>query len=118
MDKLDNLFNLQEKFQKRLGNLPFESLHDRQYFINLMTLACTDELLEALRNTSWKNPDVIAYGWKRTQQYQEKEFKEELIDVWHFLINLSLAADLTSQELYDSFIIKNKENNKRQDEQY
>jgi len=118
MDKLDKLFDLQEKFQIRLENLPFKTFQDKQQYINLMTIACQDELLEALRETSWKNPSYIKGGWKKTQEYDENAFKEELIDVWHFLINLSIGAGLTSQELYDAFLFKHKENNKRQDDKY
>ena len=118
MDKLDKLFDLQKKFQIRLKNIPFESFSDRQQFINLMTISCCDELLEALRETSWKNPQYIKHGWKKTQEFNEGAFKEELIDVWHFLINLSLAAGLTSSELYEAFLSKHQENNERQDNKY
>jgi len=77
-DKLDILFDKQLNLQKKLGEYPFKNFKHKQQFINLNTLAAIDELLEALHETSWKNPKYIKCGWKKTQNFNEEKFKEEL----------------------------------------
>jgi len=104
---LHAMFDKQYALQERLGNEPIHN----QKFITEMTIAAIDELMEALRETPWKS-------WKKKQKYNKEEFKNELIDVWHFLINLSIASGMTSTETYARFMLKNKENHKRQSEGY
>ena len=103
---LEVMFQKQEQLQAKLKNNVRS-----QEFISSMTLACIDELMEALRETPWK-------PWKKQQAFNEEKFKEELIDAWHFIINLSLASGMTSNELYQRFMEKNKTNFKRQNEGY
>jgi dimeric dUTPase (all-alpha-NTP-PPase superfamily) len=117
-NELKSLFDKQIIFQTRLENLPFKNIKDQQNFININILACLDELSEVLRETAWKNPKYIKGGWKINQELNEDKFKEEIIDLWHFVINLSLAADFTSEELYDMFEDKNKINHKRHNDGY
>lgn len=109
--KLDDMFEKQLNFQVKARNYPFKDIKDKQQFINIMTLAAIDELLEALHNTQWK-------PWKNNQVFDNDEFKKELIDVWHFLINLSIAAGLDADYLYKEFLDKNNINFKRQKDGY
>lgn len=108
---LTEMFERQEKLQERLGTMPFADDNARQEFINIQTLALLDEVLEALRETPWK-------PWKKTQVFAKEEFKEEFIDAFHFLINLSIASGMDSYDVYRRYCIKNKINHKRQDEGY
>ena len=117
-DKLDILFNKQEILQNRLKNIPFKNQKHRQEFINITVLACLDELSEILRETAWKNPKYIAGGWKKTQKFKLENYKEEIIDLWHFLINLSISAGLSSDDLFKRFLNKNEENHERQNKNY
>jgi len=117
-DKLDELFQLQDDFQTEFKNFPFRDEQHRQEFINLNTLCCTDELFEGLRETRWKNPNYIRGGWKTTQTLNQEHYKEELVDVWHFLINLSIAAGMDSKDLHKRFLKKNKINHQRQSDGY
>ncbi|MHA1685204.1 MAG: dUTPase [Candidatus Heimdallarchaeaceae archaeon] len=103
---LQNMFELQRKFQKRLNNDIYS-----QQFITEQTLCLIVELVEALQNTPWKS-------WKKNQEFNKHKFREELIDCWHFLINLSLSAGYNSQELYEAFLEKHRINNERQDNNY
>lgn len=117
-DKLDDIFDKQNILQTRLNNFPFKDLKHKQEFINITILAILDELSETLRETSWKNPNYISCGWKTTQMTNNEQFKEEIIDLWHFIINLTLASGMDPNEFYGRFINKNKVNHKRQDEKY
>jgi dimeric dUTPase (all-alpha-NTP-PPase superfamily) len=107
-ERLHGMFKKQIELQVKLGN---NDLVGNQKFITEMTLAAVDELMEALRETPWKS-------WKKNQELNKEAFKEELIDVWHFLINLSLAAGMTSEEVYVRFLCKNKINENRKKEGY
>lgn len=107
-DKLEELFNKQRVLQAKLGNT---QIIGNQQFINTMTLALTDELFEALRETPWK-------PWKKQQVFNQENFQKELVDAWHFLINLTLASGMTSQMLYDEFVKKNNENHERKNTGY
>jgi len=110
IDKLDKLFLMQNGLQRRLGNFPLTD-ENKQKFINIQSMALIDEVMEALHETPWK-------PWKKNQEFNCENFKEELIDAWHFLINLTLASGMNSEELFERFINKNKENHKRQDNGY
>lgn len=107
-DRLDRLFHKQEILQERLKNT---KLVGNQEFINTMTLAAIDELMEALRETPWK-------PWKKQQKFNQNKFKGEIIDLWHFIINLSLAAGFNSKTLFEAFEDKNIINHQRQDKGY
>ena len=71
-----------------------------------------------MRETAWKNPHKIKYGWKKTQQLDEEKYKEEIIDLWHFVINLSISAGMTHEEVFERYLGKNKENHTRQNNDY
>lgn len=99
---LDEMFDMQRRMQERLG-----SDVNSQAYRTEMCLALVDETLEALRETPWKS-------WKKSATYNEDKFREELIDAWHFLINLSIASGMDAQSVYDMFCNKNSENHDRQ----
>lgn len=109
-NKLEQLFALQRALQLRLnGEIP--DVETNQEYVSTMTLALVDEIFEALRETPWK-------PWKKTAELSRENYKEELVDAWHFLINLTLASGMDADELYTRFVGKNAENHKRQDEGY
>lgn len=117
-DKLNFIFKKQEELQIRVGNLPFKDEKHRQEFINLMFLSCLDELSESLRETAWKNPHFISCGWKKGQTTNDELFKEELVDLLHFFINLCIASGMDSNELFERYLNKNKINHERQNKGY
>ena len=102
------MFEKQIRLQERLGS---GVLLGNQEFITTMSIALIDEVMEALRETPWK-------PWKKQQEFNQEAFKEELVDAWHFLINLSLASGMDAEELYTRFIKKNAINHQRQSEKY
>lgn len=46
------------------------------------------------------------------------EIKFELIDIWHFFLNMNVALGLDSQEIFELYYLKNKENFDRQNNGY
>jgi dimeric dUTPase (all-alpha-NTP-PPase superfamily) len=111
MDKLDIIFIYQLQLQYKLKTMPFKNQKKRQEYINIMSLALIDEIMEALRETKYK-------PWKKQQQFNKEKFREELIDAWHFLINLTLASGMDTNDLYEAFVKKNKINIERNKKGY
>ena len=105
-DMLNELFTLQEELQRKL-HTDVRS----QEFYTIMTIALIDELMESLRETPWK-------PWKKQQKLNRERLQQELIDAWHFMINLSIAAGLSSKKVHKAFIYKNKINIKRHQNEY
>ena len=110
-DRLKDLFERQQKFQELTNNLPIINIEHRQEYINIQSLALIVEITEALQETPWK-------PWKQNSTYDRLKFQKELIDCWHFLINLSLVAFETENDFYQMFIEKNNINIKRQEDGY
>jgi len=107
-DKLKDMFDKQKELQIKLGNT--DILYNVQYLKD-MILASVDELMEVLREIPWKN-------WKKQQEFHKEELKEEIVDVYHFLINISLASGMDYEELHERYMNKNKINHQRQKDGY
>lgn len=111
MDKLDQLFHLQDKFRKEIqlrsgyNNMPYQEK------ISCLCTAIVHEAIELQRLTNWK-------WWKKQIDFDKKHAKEELVDIWHFVIQASLELNLTPQELLEEYKKKNDLNHKRQETNY
>lgn len=118
-DKLEVMFTRQRVLQNRLGtlNIVNDKPLNRQLFIDKMLLAAHEELTEISRETLSKSSDM-PFGWKQNQSFNEDKYKEEIIDLWHFVMNLWLAIDGTPEEFYKLYLEKNEENHVRQEEGY
>lgn len=113
-DRLDEVFDLQERFQNHLG---FDFSHDgmstpmRVVYVKDMALALADELHEFLGEIGWK-------PWATSRHIHEEAAKGELVDLFHFFMNLCLAVNMTPQELYLKYLEKRGVNIARADEGY
>ena len=107
MDKLDEIFYWQTKFDKelienrKLDHFTFEDWMQKE------TIALISELCEMLRETNFK-------WWKNPKEVNMDLVKEELVDVLHFFISMCAKSGMDGQELYDLYMAKNKENFDRQ----
>ena len=81
------------------------------YRIFMLCSALLHEVVELQRETGWK-------WWKTEKALEEQRIQEEVIDLWHFLIQLSIEAGLDPQMLISKYSEKNKENTKRQQQGY
>ena len=107
---LEELFELQRALQKKIdfSNMPLIQ-YIRLMFIGIVTEAC-----EAIEQTDWK-------PWKQSTGVnpgQSKNFKKEIIDIWHFLINLTIASGMDADNVLEMFRAKNKINIERQERKY
>ncbi|HEY6534300.1 MAG TPA: dUTPase [Candidatus Nitrosocosmicus sp.] len=119
-DKLDILFNKQnELFKKNINNNnknKMNNLYDIEepfegYRIFMLSSALIHEAIELQRETNWK-------WWKKTDQLNENKIQEEIIDLWHFLIQISIEVGLDSETVVEKYIEKNLKNIKRQENDY
>lgn len=113
-DRLDAMFDAQRRLQEdTFGFSTFEDMPTdaRVAYFSHCVLAATDELHEAMNETSWKS-------WAKSDHFNEDAVKGELVDVWHFFMNLCLAANLTPDELFKRYAAKRKINIQRQEDGY
>jgi len=119
-DKLDEIFKKQYDLQTRLGT--FDKINQspsmRQQFINQMILGIQEEAVEIMRESPYKNPEYVPFGWKKGQEGNNEKFKDEIADLVHFVVNLCLVSGMDSNELHNRYMNKNKENHERQDRNY
>ncbi len=107
MDKLDEIFYMQEKFDtdlainRGLTDIPADK------WIQMQTLAMISELAELLDEVNFK-------WWKNPKELNPTNIKEELVDILHFFTGMCIRAGMTSKELYQIYMKKNKENFDRQ----
>lgn len=117
---LKEMFEHQKELQKKLGTLSKmnESEPMRQKYVNQQILAIHEEAVEIMRESAYKNPDFVEFGWKKGQQWDVDKFKEEIIDLWHFVMNLCIACNMDADEFYVRYCQKNKINIERKAKGY
>jgi dimeric dUTPase (all-alpha-NTP-PPase superfamily) len=119
MDRLNEMFELQYKLQERLGTWDkIKCDADRQQFTNQMILAMVEETIETMRETPYKHPAYTQFGWKLNMLYNREALLEEIVDLWHFMMNLVLAHGFTAEDFYRVYKTKNNTNHERQDNGY
>lgn len=113
-DCLKEMLHLQTELQKKYhhgvhpGNFGGER---RWQYIKDMMLATEDELHEALRETPWK-------PWSSSEAFDREAYKGELVDAWHFFMNLLIAANISAEEFFTAYLRKNGINHGRIDGGY
>lgn len=106
-DKLDAIFALQKRLDDRIiSDRNIEKSRDE--WVRDLTIAMEDEISEVRAEINWK-------WWKNPKEVDEDALKEEVIDLWHFLVSLSQKVGLTAEEVARIYHEKNAENHARQD---
>ncbi|MBQ3079986.1 MAG: dUTPase [Clostridia bacterium] len=107
MDRLEHIFELQNKFNTEL--IERRGLHDipDEKWIQMQTLAMLSEMAELIDEVNFK-------WWKNPKPVNEDNVKEELVDILHFFVSMCLRAHMTPEELYQRYLSKNQENFDRQ----
>lgn len=83
--------------------------------VNYMNNEVAEMLQELPYFKKWKD-----YSKMTNEEMQEAyaKVKKEFVDIWHFVINIAIAIDLSPEELVTMYLKKNKENILRQTEGY
>ena len=79
--------------------------------ISFLCTAITHEAIELQRLTNWK-------WWKNPINFDSEEAREELIDIWHFLLQATIELDMTADDVVKYYSKKNKINKKRKKMHY
>lgn len=118
-DRLAVMFHEQSKLQEKhcVTELCEGNLIMQQHYIDKMLLAIHEEAVEIARETISKHT-AMPFGWKNSAEYNEEKYKEEIIDLWHFVMNLWLITGATDQEFFEMYLDKNNINHERQESNY
>lgn len=80
---------------------------ERAEWVRWNMLALMDELHEAMGEVGWK-------PWATSRHLNREAYKGELVDAFHFFINLCLVADISADELIAGYFTKRERNSTRQ----
>ena len=108
-DKLNSIFSLQKGLADMMNLDRYTK--DTEGKVSALCTAIMHEAVELQRLTNWK-------WWKTPTEFNEKEAREELIDIWHFVIQASLELNLTPEEILEEYQRKNEINRQRQKDGY
>lgn len=87
------------------------SSEQRMQYIRENVLALIDELMEALNEAGWK-------PWASSNHLNEGAWASELVDAWHFFMNLMALGGMTMEDLERGYYQKRAKNIRRQREGY
>ena len=104
-DRLESIFKMQKNLEKmmKLDRYP----KDVEGKISVLCTAIIHEAVELQRTTNWK-------WWKTPIPFDEAAAREELIDIWHFVVQASLELNMTPADILKEYQKKNKINQERQ----
>ena len=106
-DKLDIIFEMQNKFDSDLVQRRDLSGISQAEWIQKETLAMLSELAELIDEVNFK-------WWKNPKEVEKDKVKEELVDILHFFVSMCIKTGMDGEELYRRYLDKNKENFDRQ----
>ncbi len=105
-DKLDVLFEMQaglDAYIREKRELNFT----RSEWVCKKAQALMVELAEVVEEAHYK-------WWKNDSEIDEAKLKEEIVDVLHFFLGMCIDSGMSSDELFEIYMKKNKENYDRQ----
>lgn len=105
--KLEALFDLQNTFDEYIKDKRGLDYSDTNQWVQNLCNAIITEACELRDACNWK-------WWKNKKEIDWVNVEEEIIDIWHFLISVSIKVGLEPQDIIDKYIDKNIENYKRQ----
>jgi len=107
MDKLEEIFRLQQSFQDKLKQERGLTEIPMEQWLQKQTLAMLSELAELLEEVNFK-------WWKNPHELSEANIHEELSDILHFFVSMCIEAGMSAEDLYQTYVGKNEENFRRQ----
>ena len=108
-DKLDSIFAMQKSLADMMNLDRYPK--DTENKVSALCTAIMHEAVELQRTTNWK-------WWKTPTEFNEAEAREELIDIWHFVVQASLELNLTPDDILKEYERKNEINRQRQKDGY
>jgi len=112
MDKLENIFELQDVLNRRIGvKMDEMNDEDRAKWILNYVRAMQQELAELTDSVPWK-------WWAKYQEFDKQNAKVEIVDLFHFLISLAQVMGMSAEDVHEAYLKKNKVNHNRQESGY
>jgi dimeric dUTPase (all-alpha-NTP-PPase superfamily) len=108
-DRLDSIFAMQKSLADMMNLDRYPK--DTENKVSALCTAIMHEAVELQRTTNWK-------WWKTPTEFNEAEAREELIDIWHFVVQASLELNLTPDDILKEYERKNEINRQRQKDGY
>ena len=103
-DKLKTIFSLQKGLAEMMNLDRYPK--DIEGRVAALCTAIVHEAIELQRTTNWK-------WWKKPTEFNEAEAREELIDIWHFVVQASLELKLSPDDILEEYKRKNEINRER-----
>ncbi len=104
-DRLEKIFRMQSELAAMMRQDRYPK--DIESRVSALSTAIIHEAIELQRTTNWK-------WWKIPTEFDHKAAREELIDIWHFVIQASLELGLSPDDIVDEYTRKNEINRERQ----
>ncbi|HMP88574.1 MAG TPA: dUTPase [Kiritimatiellia bacterium] len=113
MDKLSEMFEMQEQLNKRIGVEDFSNMPEeqQQHWILNYCRAMSQELAELTDSVPWK-------WWAKYQKFDKQNARVEVVDLFHFLISLAQVLGMSADDVHRLYTQKNKVNHQRQESGY
>jgi dimeric dUTPase (all-alpha-NTP-PPase superfamily) len=112
MDKLDKIFEMQEKLNRRIGiNLDDLCDDEKIKWILNYSRALQQEVSELIDSVPWK-------WWAKYQKFDRQNARVEVVDIVHFLVSIAQVLGMSADDIFDAYCKKNAINHERQDSGY
>ena len=112
MDKLEEIFSLQDQLNKRIGvNTDAMTEEEQTKWVLNYSRAMQQEMAELIDSVPWK-------WWAKYQEFDKQNARVEVIDLFHFLISLGQVLGMTADDVHQAYLKKNEVNHQRQDSGY
>jgi dimeric dUTPase (all-alpha-NTP-PPase superfamily) len=109
MDTLETIFSMQKELAGMMDLSRYPSQEEGR--VSALCTAIIHEAVELQRLTSWK-------WWKRPAPFDSNAAREELIDIWHFVVQASIELGMTPSDILEEYRKKNNVNRDRQKSGY
>ena len=107
MDKLDKIFLMQKALNDDIAERRNLDRSDKAEWLQRQALAMMSEMAELIDEVNFK-------WWKNPKPLDDEKIKYEIVDILHFFVSMCLTSGMDSEELFELYLNKNKENFDRQ----
>jgi dimeric dUTPase (all-alpha-NTP-PPase superfamily) len=104
-DTLEAVFRMQKEFVSMMKQNRLPTTKEER--ISHLCTAIIHEAVELQRLTNWK-------WWKTPVKFDEARAREELIDIWHFVVHTSIELGMEPSDILHEYERKNLVNRERQ----
>ena len=104
-DSLETIFRMQSEYVGILDLKRYPNEVDKR--ISSLCMAIIHEAVELQRLTSWK-------WWKKAEEFDIEKAKEELVDIWHFVVQASVELGMGPFDILKEYRKKNEINRERE----